>query len=143
MPACVCACVRGWVGLFVLFGLNKVLFIHRKHKLNKQVQKTQKQYAVCVTYRYNDNHTDNYDGKMANCCQNVRGNKTKTKMTTKTKPKKHLFVVVLVFVFCCCCCCCCFVVVCCCFRRSFVILFRFFLFAFILSLKKYFTVTCR
>ena len=31
------------------------------------------------------NHTDIYDGKIANCCQNVRGNKTnKTKMATQT-----------------------------------------------------------
>ena len=31
---------------------------------------------MSVTYRQNDNHTDIYDGKMANCCQKVRGNKT-------------------------------------------------------------------
>ena len=58
-------------------GLNKILFTHRNHKLNKQVQETQKQYAyLSVTYIQNDNHTDTYDGKMANYCQNVRGNKT-------------------------------------------------------------------
>ena len=35
-----------------IFGLNKILFIHRNHKLNKQVQATQKQYAyLSVTYR--------------------------------------------------------------------------------------------
>ena len=34
-----------------LFGLNKILFTHRNHKLNKQVQETQKQYAyLSVTY---------------------------------------------------------------------------------------------
>ena len=32
-------------------GLNKILFTHRNHKLNKQVQETQKQYAyLSVTY---------------------------------------------------------------------------------------------
>ena len=52
-------------------GLNKKLFIHRNHKLE-----TQKQYAYwSVTYRQNDNYTDIYGGKMANCCQKVRGNK--------------------------------------------------------------------
>ena len=62
---------------FVAVGLNKILFTHRNHKLNKQVQETQKQYAyLSVTYIQNDNHTDTYDGKMANYCQNVRGNKT-------------------------------------------------------------------
>ena len=31
-----------------------------------------------------------YDGKMANCCQTVRGNKTnKTKMTTKKQTKQN------------------------------------------------------
>ena len=60
-----------------VLGLNKILFTHRNHKLNKQVQETQKQYAyLSVTYIQNDNHTDTYDGKMANYCQNVRGNKT-------------------------------------------------------------------
>ena len=60
-----------------LFGLNKILVTHRSHKLNKQVQETQKQYAyLSVTYIQNDNHTDTYDGNMANYCQNVRGNKT-------------------------------------------------------------------
>ena len=59
------------------FGLNKILFTHRNHKLNKQVQETQKQYAyLSVTYIQNDNHTNTYDSKMANYCQNVRGNKT-------------------------------------------------------------------
>ena len=34
-----------------VFGLNKILFTHRNHKLNKQVQETQKQYAyLSVTY---------------------------------------------------------------------------------------------
>ena len=51
-------------------GLNKILFTHRNHKLNKQVQETQKQYAyLSVTYIQNDNHTDTYDSKMANYCQ--------------------------------------------------------------------------
>ena len=50
-------------------GLNKILFTHRNHKLNKQVQETQKQYAyLSVTYIQNDNHTDTYDSKMANYC---------------------------------------------------------------------------
>jgi len=45
------------------------------------------QYAyLSVTYGQNDNHADIYDGKMANCCQNVRGNKTN--QTTKTKQKQ-------------------------------------------------------
>ena len=62
---------RKWVGL------NTILFTHRNHKLNKQVQETQKQYAyLSVTYIKNDNHTDTYDSKMANYCQDVRGNKT-------------------------------------------------------------------
>ena len=40
-------------------GLNNILFTHRNHKLNKQVQETQKQYAyLSVTYIQNDNHTD-------------------------------------------------------------------------------------
>ena len=35
-----------------VYGLNKILFIHRNHKLNKYVQETQKQYAyLSVTYR--------------------------------------------------------------------------------------------
>ena len=55
-----------------MVGLNKFLFIHRNHIFNKQVQETQEQYAyINVTYRQNDNDTDIYDGKMANCCQNV------------------------------------------------------------------------
>ena len=42
--------------LFFFFGLNKILFTHRNHKLNKQVQETQKQYAyLSVTYIQNDN----------------------------------------------------------------------------------------
>ena len=46
-----------------MFGLNNILFTHRNHKLNKQVQETQKQYAYfSVTYIQNDNHTDTYDG---------------------------------------------------------------------------------
>ena len=41
------------------------------------------------------NHTDIYDGKMANCCQNVRGNKTKKdqndnkKQTSKQNKKQN------------------------------------------------------
>ena len=59
--------------LFV-FWLKLNLFIHRNHKFNKQVQKTQKQYAyLSVTYRQNDNYTDIYDGKMTNCGQKVSG----------------------------------------------------------------------
>ena len=35
------------------------------------------QYSQLITYRQlqNDNYTDIYDGKMANCCQKVRGSK--------------------------------------------------------------------
>ena len=63
-----------------LFGLNKILFIHRNHKFNKEVQETQKQYAyLSVTYGQNDNYTVIYDGMMANWCQKVRGKKTKPK----------------------------------------------------------------
>ena len=41
------------------FGLTKILFTHRNHKLNKQAQETQKQYAyLSVTYIQIDNHTD-------------------------------------------------------------------------------------
>ena len=47
-----------------------------------------------VTCGQNDNYTDIYDAKMANCCQKVRGNKTnpktktkQTKQTNKTKTK--------------------------------------------------------
>ena len=83
-----------------IFGLNKILFIHRNRKLNKYVQETQKQYAyLSVTYGQNDNYTDIYDGKMANCCQKVGGNKTnqrpkqrqKQKTKSKTKQAKLLF----------------------------------------------------
>ena len=71
-------------------GLNKILFTHRNHKLNKQVQETQKQYAyLSVTYIQNDNHTDTYDGKMANYCQNVRGNKTKDQNDNKKQTNKQ------------------------------------------------------
>ena len=47
------SCVGGGGGgSVVLFGLNKMLFIHRNHKLNIQVQETQKQYAyLSVNYR--------------------------------------------------------------------------------------------
>ena len=31
---------------------------------------------MSVTCGQHDNHTDIYDGKMENCCQNARGNKT-------------------------------------------------------------------
>ena len=56
--------------MYTSFGLNKILFTHRNHKLNKQVQETQKQYAyLSVTYIQNDNHTDTYDSKMANYCR--------------------------------------------------------------------------
>ena len=71
-----------------LFGLNKILFTHRNHKLTKQVQETQKQYAyLSVTYIQNDNHTDTYDGKMAKLLskRQRQQNKQKTKMTTKNK----------------------------------------------------------
>ena len=42
---------------------------------------------MSVTYGQNDNYTDIYDGKMANCCENVRGNKKLKKSETKTKQK--------------------------------------------------------
>ena len=37
----------------------------------------------------NDNHTDIYDGKMANCCQKVRGNKTKQRPKQQQKQTKN------------------------------------------------------
>ena len=43
---------------------------------------------MSVTYGQNDNYRNIYDGKTANCCQNVRGNKTKTKMTAKANKLK-------------------------------------------------------
>ena len=53
--------------------------------------------AVCLFecyYGLNDNYTDIYDGKMANCCQKVRGNKTnqrpkQNKKQKNTKNTKH------------------------------------------------------
>ena len=78
------------------------LFTHRNHKLNKQAQETQKQYAYLsvtyiqndnsywsVTYIQNDNHTDICDGKMANYCQNVRGNKTNKRPKWQQKTNKQ------------------------------------------------------
>ena len=53
---------------------------------------------MSVTYGQHDNYTDIYDGKMANFCQNVRGNKpnqnnnktkSKTKLTKEKKRKKE------------------------------------------------------
>ena len=48
---------------------------------------------MSVTYGLNDNYTDIYDGKMANCCQKVRGNKTnqrpKQQQNKKIKTKQH------------------------------------------------------
>jgi len=42
----------------LFFGLNEIVFTHRNHKLNKQVQETQKQYAyLSVTYIQNDTQT--------------------------------------------------------------------------------------
>ena len=70
-----------------MFGLNKILFTHRNHKLNKQVQETQKQYPyLSVTYLQNDNHTDLrwQDGKLLSKRQRQQ-NKQKTKITTKNK----------------------------------------------------------
>ena len=58
-------------------GLNKILFTRRNHKLNKQVQETQKQYAyLSVTYIQNDNRWQKT--KMT----------TKNKQTNKTKQKQ-------------------------------------------------------
>ena len=48
---------------------------------------------MSVTYRQNDNYTDIYDGKIANSCQKLRGNKTnqrpkqQQKETTATTTK--------------------------------------------------------
>ena len=68
----VCVVCMGHAWGSTLFGLNKILFIHRNHKFNKEVQETQKQYAyLSVTYGQNDNYIDIYDGKMANSCQKV------------------------------------------------------------------------
>ena len=73
-----------------IFGLNKILFIHRNRKLNKYVQETQKQYAyLSVTYGQNDNYTDIYDGKMANCCQKVGGNKTNQRPKQRQNRKQN------------------------------------------------------
>jgi len=59
-----------------VFGWYKIVFIHRNYKFNKSVQETEKQYAyLSVTFRQHDNYTDVYDGKLANCCQKVRGKK--------------------------------------------------------------------
>ena len=42
----------------IIISLNKILFIHRNHNFNKQVQETQKQYAyLSVTCGQNDNYT--------------------------------------------------------------------------------------
>ena len=81
-----------------VFGWYKIVFIHRNYKFNKSVQETEKQYAyLSVTFRQHDNYTDFYDGKMANCCQKVRGkkanqrannNKTKTKQTNNRTKKQ-------------------------------------------------------
>ena len=61
------------------------LFIRRHHKLNKQVQETQKaiNYAYLnVTYRRNDNYIYIYDGETGNYCQKSV-NKTKQKPRTQ------------------------------------------------------------
>ena len=53
---------------------------YRKHKS-----------SVLIWVLHNDNYTDIYDGKMANCCpKKVRGNKTnqKTKTISKTNKKE-------------------------------------------------------
>ena len=74
-----------------MVGLNKMLFIHRNHIFNKPVQETQKQYAyLSDTYRQNDNYTDIYDGKMANCCQKVRDNKTNQRPKQQQNKNKKL-----------------------------------------------------
>ena len=44
---------------------------------------------MSVTYRQHDNYTDIYGGKMANCCQKVRGNKPKTKQQQNKKQKQN------------------------------------------------------
>ena len=44
---------------------------------------------MSVTYKHNDNYTDIYDGKMANCCQKVRGNKTKQRPKQQQKQTKN------------------------------------------------------
>ena len=69
-------------GLSALVGLNKIVFVHRNHKFNKQVQETQKQYAyLSVNYRWNDNYIHIHDGKMSNYRQ-------KSKATNQTKSQK-------------------------------------------------------
>ena len=49
------------------------------------------QYAyLSVTFRQHDNYTDVYDGKMANCCQKVRGKKANQRANNnKTKNKTN------------------------------------------------------
>ena len=74
-----------------VFGWYKIVFIHRNYKFNKSVQETEKQYAyLSVTFRQHDNYTVFfYDGKMANCCQKVRGKKAnQTANNNKTKNKQ-------------------------------------------------------
>ena len=49
--------------------------------------------AVCLFecyYGLNDNYTDIYDGKMSNCCQKVRGNKTKQRSKQNKKQNKKI-----------------------------------------------------
>ena len=73
-------------GCYFLF-----LFIHRNYKFSKSVQETEMQYAyLSVTFRQHDNYTDVYDGKMANCCQKVRGKKANQRANNnKTKNKTN------------------------------------------------------
>ena len=66
--------------------LKENVFIHRNHKSQQISTGNTKQYAyLSVTYRHNDNYTDIYDGKMANCCQKVRGNKTNQRRKQQQK----------------------------------------------------------
>ena len=49
-----------------------IVIISSTNKYRKQKQNA----YLSVTCRQNDNYIHIYDGKMANCCQKVRGNKT-------------------------------------------------------------------
>ena len=44
---------------------------------------------LSVTYGQHDNYTDIYDGKMAICCQKVRGNKPNQRPKQRPKQKQN------------------------------------------------------
>ena len=56
---------------------------YRKHKSNMLI------WVLPIDKKNHDNYTDIYDGKMANCCQKVRGNKIKQRPKTTTKTNKQ------------------------------------------------------